>query len=349
MQGSKLTVRESQIAIFVLKGQIADVFEPGYYTIDSKILPILSNLLGIFYGFKNPFSCEVYFINTKQFTNQKWGTSNPITMRDKDFGTIRIKSHGTYAFKVNEPSVLLKELFGTNSSFSTADINEYLKSILISGFSDSVAESGISALDLAANLMEFNKVVREQINHLFEGIGLSATNFIIETISFPEQVEKAIDTRSSMGVMGDKMGTYMQYEAAQAMRDAAKNEGGSASTFMGAGMGLGAGAGMGAIFTDAMKNAKDAAPQQEKVAQPSAEKKLCPTCNCECSAKAKFCRECGYKFEAQKTCPTCGIVVKANAKFCPECGAKIGERKCKTCGAVVPKGKFCPECGAIID
>ena len=284
MTGSKLTVNEGQVAIFVHKGQIADIFQPGYYKLETKILPVLSQLMGIAYGFKNPFTCDIYFVNTKQFTNQKWGTSNPITMRDKDFGTIRIKAHGTYAFKVKDAAVLLKELFGTNSSFTTQDINQYLKSMLVAGFADTVAESGISALDLAANLMEFNGKVKEQIQNLFENIGLTATNFIIESINFPEQVEKAIDTRSSLGVMGDKMGTYVQYEAAQAMRDAAKNEGGGTGTFMGAGIGVGAGVGVGTIFSDALKNAKDTPKEEEK----KESKKVCPECKAEVSSKAKF-------------------------------------------------------------
>lgn len=339
MKGSKLTVREGQVAIFVHKGQIADIFTPGYYSLDTGILPILSNLLGIAYGFKNPFTCDVYFVSTKQFTNQKWGTSNPITMRDKDFGTIRIKAHGTYAFKVKDATVLLKELFGSNSSFTTEDINQYLRSILVAGFSDSVAESGIGALDLAANLLEFNKTVKEQIQTIFENIGLTATNFIIESINFPEQVEKAIDTRSSLGVMGDKMGTYVQYEAAQAMRDAAKNEGGGQGAFMGAGVGVGAGMGVGQMFSDALKNAKD-----EPVEKKTENKKVCPQCKAEVTAKAKFCRECGYKFAQEKVCPTCGNKVKSTAKFCSECGTKLGVKTCPNCGKEV-KGKFCGECG----
>ncbi len=346
MTGSKLTVNEGQVAIFVHKGQIADVFTPGYYKLETKILPVLSQLMGIAYGFKNPFSCEVYFVNTKQFTNQKWGTTNPVTMKDKDFGAIRIKAHGTYAFKVNDATVLLKELFGTNSSFTTQDINQYLRSMLVSGFSDSVAESGVSALDLAANLVEFNGKVKEQIQESFATIGLLATNFVIESINFPEQVEKAIDTRSSLGVMGDKMGTYVQYEAAQAMRDAAKNENGSAAAFMGAGMGVGAGVGVGGMMGQALAEAKDAPTKTET--EKAEAKKVCPECKAEVSAKAKFCKECGHKFVTEKVCANCGTKIKASSKFCPECGTKVETvKKCPNCGITV-KGKFCPDCGTKI-
>ena len=214
MMGSKLTVRESQVAVFVNKGQIADVFEPGYHKLTTSNLPFLTKLLSLPYGFNSPFYAEVYFINTKQFTNIKWGTSNPITMRDKEFGTIRIRSYGTYAFKVSDPTVFLKELFGTNSTFKTEDITSYLKSMLIASISDTIAESKVSALDLACNLLEFNKVAQGMVNAEFNKLGLALTNLVIENISFPEAVEKAIDTRSSMGVMADKMDTFVKYQAA---------------------------------------------------------------------------------------------------------------------------------------
>lgn len=314
MWGSKLTVREGQVGIFVNKGKLADVFQPGIHTLSTSNLPILTQLLSLPYGFKSPFYAEVYFVNTKQFTNQKWGTSNPITMRDKDFGTIRLRGYGKFAYKVSDPVVFLKELFGTNSTFTTEDISNYLKSMLIAGISDTIAESKISALDLASNLLEFNKVVEEKISHKFTELGLELTNVVIENISFPEEVEKAIDTRSSMGVLGDKMDTYVKFQSANAMRDAAKNGGNNMAS---AGIGLGSGMAMAEMMRESLKESAD---EKKKT---KGEKKYCPDCGAAMRASAKFCPECGRKMSDKKTCPECGAEVKEGAKFCSECGHKF--------------------------
>ena len=314
--GSKLTVRESQAAIFLNKGEIADIFEPGMYSLKTSTLPILSDLLGWPYGFKSPFMADVFFVNTKQFTNQKWGTTNPITMRDKDFGTIRIRAYGTYAFKVVNPGTFLKELFGTNSSFTTEDISNYLRSMLVAGISDTIAESKIGALDLASNLMEFNKMAINNIQSSFEKLGLSVTNCVIENISFPEAVEKAIDTRSSLGVLGDHMDTYVKYQSAEAIRDAAKNPG-----VAGFGTQMGTGIALGHVLQEGLKAS---APQPTKIVEAKPSKK-CPKCGTECRSNAKFCRECGTKFTAkeERFCPECGTKVAASAKFCGDCGTKL--------------------------
>ena len=308
--GSKLTVRESQSAVFLNKGEIADVFEPGMYTLKSSNLPILSTLLGLPYGFKSPFFADVFFVNTKQFTNQKWGTANPITLRDKDFGTIRIRAYGTYAFKVSDPAIFLKELFGTNSTFTTEDITNYLRSMLISAISDTIAESKISALDLASNLLEFNKVIKEKVAEHFTSLGLTVTNCIIENISFPEAVEKAIDTSSSLGLLEGKMDTYIKMKSADAIKDAASNPG-----VAGLGTQLGTGMALGDMIKDTLQSTKQSANQKE-----------CPKCHAMNRSTAKFCAECGEKLptaKAEKFCAECGAKMSGRAKFCPECGAKV--------------------------
>ena len=217
MRGSSLTVRESQAAVFVNRGQIADVFGPGEYKLETRTLPILTSLGHIFYDGDSKFKAEVYFVNTKQFTNQKWGTANPITMRDADFGVIRIRGYGVFSFRVINPALFLKALFGTNSQFTVDDINQYLKSMLISCITDTIAESKVSALDLASNLQEFNDLCQSNIQHKFEELGLSLTNLTIENISFPENIEKALDERATLGILGDKMGVYAQKKAADAL------------------------------------------------------------------------------------------------------------------------------------
>ena len=316
MYGSKLTVRESQVAIFVNKGQIADVFGPGLYTLSASNLPIITKLLSLPYGFKSPFYAEVYYINTKQFTNQKWGTSNPITMRDKDFGSIRLRGYGTYSFRVKDAELFLREIFGTNASYRTEDINDWLKSMLVSSISDTLAESKISALDLAGNLEEFSNLAKEKLAADFERMGLDLVKLVVENISFPEEVEKAIDQRSSMGVLKDSMDTYIKYQTAKSIPEIAKNQGTG-----GIGATLGTGLAIGEIVRDSVKQA--AAPQEEPKAATTVPKKVCPKCGTEVRKTAKFCPECGHKFETKRYCPECGAEVSATAKFCPECGNKM--------------------------
>lgn len=318
---SKLIVKESQNAIFVHKGQICDIFPAGTYDLNTDIFPILSKLAGWKYGFQTPISVDIYFVNTKQFTGCKWGTSNPILIRDPEFGMVRVKGYGSYAFKVDDAGVLLKELFGTNSSFSRDDITNWLKTMLVSALTDAIGESRVSVLDLAGNTTEFNQIVTANIQNKFKEIGLKLTNLFIENMSVPDEVEKAIDERSKLGVLGDKTDIMMKIAAAEAMKDAAKNQG-TGGAFVGAGMGLGAGAGIGAAFASAFNSANTPAKEPEKE-KPAGGKK-CKECGAEISANAKFCPECGAKVPAKKFCPECGAEVSATAKFCPECGNKIG-------------------------
>ena len=323
-QKSKLIVRESQEAIFVHKGQICDIFPAGTYDLNTEIFPILSKLAGWKYGFQTPIMVDVYFINTKQFTGCKWGTANPIMMRDPEFGMIRVKGYGSYAFKVDDAGVFLKELFGTNSSFITSDITDWLKTMLVSALTDAIGESKISALDLAGNTIEFNEIVTANIQNKFKEIGLKLTNLFIENMSVPQEVEKAIDERSRLGILGDKTDVMMKVAAAEAMKDAAKNPG-MGGTFMGAGVGLGAGAGIGSMFAEAFRPSSNPEPQKAAPAPASdgGAKAKCPKCGHEISARAKFCPECGAKIPAKKFCSNCGAQISATAKFCPECGQKL--------------------------
>ncbi len=316
---SKLVVRESQEAIFVHKGQICDIFPAGTYDLDTDIFPILSKLAGWKYGFQTPITVDVYFVNTKQFTGLKWGTSNPIMMRDPEFGAIRVKGFGSYAFKVFDAGVFLKEIFGTVNSFETKDITDYLKTMLISALTDALGESKISALDLAGNTTEFNTLVKQNIQDKFKEIGLKLTNLFIENMSVPEEVEKAIDERSKLGILGDSTDVMIKIAAAESMKNASKNPG-MAGTFMGAGVGIGAGAGIGAVFADAINGATK---KETTTPATTVKTKNCPNCNAEIKATAKFCSECGHKFATKKFCPNCGAEVKATAKFCSECGEKI--------------------------
>lgn len=318
-QKSKLIVRESQQAIFVHKGKICDIFEPGTYNLNTEIFPILSKLAGWKYGFQTPIICDVYFVNTKQFTGCKWGTANPIVMRDPEFGMVRVKGYGSYAFKVDDGGAFMQELFGTNSTFKTQDITDWLKAMLVSTITDAIGESRISVLDLAGNTLEFNEIIKAGVQKKFKEIGLQLTNLFIENMSVPEEVEKAIDERSKLGILGDKTDVMMKISAAEAMKDAAKNQG-VGGAFVGAGMGIGAGAGMGAVFADAFRGASQPAQNNQVTTQAS---KTCVKCGASVPIKAKFCPECGEKFATKKFCTNCGAEVSEKAKFCPECGEKL--------------------------
>ncbi len=317
---STLTVSESQVAVFVHKGKIADIFEPGFYELKTDILPILSKLAAWKYAFETPITLDVFFVNTKQFTNIKWGTQNPIMMRDPEFGVIRVRGFGAFAFKVDNPVNFLKELFSTNSTFKTSDIQDYAKTMLVSSLADALGESKISALDLAGNTMEFNEIVKAKIQDKFNELGLKLTNLFIENMSVPSEVEKALDERSKLGILGDKTDVMMKVAAAEAMKTAAGNEG-MGGAFMSAGVGMGAGAGMGAIFAEAMKPSSQSQPQPQ--AQASEDVKICGNCGAKAQAQAKFCPQCGEKFAVKKFCSECGAEVSQTSKFCPECGNKL--------------------------
>ncbi|MEP6924387.1 MAG: SPFH domain-containing protein [Pyrinomonadaceae bacterium] len=247
--GAQLIVRESQAAVFVHEGQIADTFGPGRYTIDGGNTPVLSKLGAWYHGFNSPFKSEVYFVNTKQFTDMKWGTANPVMLRDADFGMVRMRAFGTYSLHVANPQTFIKEIAGTNAHFQTEDIEGQLKRAIVSAFSDSLGELKIAALDLAAKYEELGGALKAKINEDFASFGIELTKFYVENISLPPEVEAAIDKRSSMGALGDAQ-RYMQFQAADALRDAAQNEGGGA----GLGAGLGAGFAVGGQMANAFGN-----------------------------------------------------------------------------------------------
>lgn len=314
-KNSTLTVKESQVAIFVHKGEIADIFTPGLYKLDTEILPILTKLASWKYAFQTPITLDVYFINTVQFTDCRWGTKNPFIMRDPEFGSVRVRGFGSYAFRVDPDNAdkFLKELFGTASSFKTSDIQNFLKTVLVSYISDAISESKISVLDIAANTVEFNQLVKIKVQEKFSELGLILTNLFIENISVPEEVEKALDERSKYGILGGSADVMMKVAAAEAMKDAAKNPG---NGVMGAGIGVGAGFGIGSMMAEAFKGAGVSSPSG------SASTFACPSCGKNVPTGAKFCPECGKPVGA-KFCTECGAKISGDAKFCPECGKKL--------------------------
>ncbi|MCP5496473.1 MAG: SPFH domain-containing protein [Leptospiraceae bacterium] len=266
--GAQLIVRESQVAIFVKEGKLSkddmkgDSFQSGRYELTTNNLPILSTLYAWKHGFNSPFKAEVYFVNTKTFTGNKWGTKNPIMLRDPEFGVVRLRAFGTYAFRVSDPLKLVFDMAGTNSHFDIENLEEQLRSLIVSEFTDALGEAKIAALDLAANYKEFGDKIRSFLNEGegFKQYGLEITKFIIENISLPPEVEQAMDKRSQMNVLGN-LDQYTKFQTANAMEQAAKNPGDSGGA-MGAGLGMGVGIGMAQQMSNAFN------PQGQSVAPP---------------------------------------------------------------------------------
>ncbi|TAE00229.1 MAG: SPFH domain-containing protein [Bacteroidetes bacterium] len=234
--GAKLIVRESQQAVFINEGTYADTFQPGTHTLSTQNLPILSTLKGWKYGFDSPFKAEVYFVNMKNFTNLKWGTKNPIMLRDPEFGPIRIRAFGNYSMRISDPTRFLKEIVGTNQQFNTEDIHEQLRDLLITRFTDLIGESKIPVLDMASNYNEFSKFIQEQLFVDFAAYGVDVTKVMVENISLPPNVEEMLDKRTSMGIVGN-LDAFSKFQAANAIEQSAKN-GGGMSDALNAGIGL---------------------------------------------------------------------------------------------------------------
>jgi membrane protease subunit (stomatin/prohibitin family) len=250
-QGAKLTVREGQLAVVVNegqlgKGQLADVFTPGMYDLTSANLPILSTLKGWKYGFNSPFKCEVYFFNTRKFTDLKWGTSGPATMRDPEFGAVRVTAFGIYVIRIIDAKVFLVDLMGTKAEFTTADIEENLRGKVGLRIKEVMPEIGVPVIDLESKVTLVGEKIRERISSDFAAMGLELCEIQVQDIGLPEEVEKAIDQQGAMRVIGN-MQQFGQYQAAQAMRDAAQNPG-AAGTMMGVGVGSMLSQGMGTLF-----------------------------------------------------------------------------------------------------
>ena len=332
---AKLTVREGQTAIFVNEGQLADVYPPGLYSLSTQNMPVLTKLRSWKYGFNSPFKAEVYFVNMRQYLDMKWGTQNPIMMRDQDFGMVRVRAFGIYAIRVVEPATFFREVVGTDGCFTTDEIEGQLRRTLVSAFTSALGRARIPVLDLAGSYDKIGKVTEEAMQPEFNRLGLRLAKFIIENISLPPEVERAIDERSSIGAAGN-LGAYTQYQAAKSLRDAAQSDG---SGMASAGIGLGAGLTMGQVFGQAVATSQ-AQAQQPPVQQPTAAvpaaaaaaaaavpQAACPSCKASIRATAKFCPECGAKVPQapqERFCPQCGNKVSATAKFCGECGNPMG-------------------------
>ena len=292
--GGKLTVRESQFAVFVNEGKVADAFGPGLYTLNTQTLPILTYLKNWDKAFKSPFKSDVYFFSARIQTDQHWGTPNPITIRDKEFGAVRLRGFGIYSYHLSEPKTFYSKISGTRDLYRVADLEGQLRNTIIAKMTDAFASSQIPFLDMAANQSALAERISEQIKPALTEYGLTLGSFVVENLSLPEELQKILDQRIGMTMVGD-MGRYTQYEVAQSIPIAAANEGGGG---VGVGAGLGAGVAMGQAMMDAVKKSTSgsgggAAPAGGAAGPPAADAKFCTECGKSIPGSAKFCPECG--------------------------------------------------------
>ncbi len=265
--GAALTVRESQMAVFVNEGKVADVFGPGSYKLTTQTLPVLTYLKNWDKLFESPFKSDVYFFSTRQQIDQKWGTPQPITVRDKDFGAVRLRAFGNYAFRIAEPKLFHSEISGTQAVYTVADIDGQLRALVLQNISTAIAASGIAFLDLAANQIEFAKALSSQLAPEMAKIGLQLEGMTVQNLSLPEELQKILDQKIGMGMVGKDMGQFMQYQTAQAIPKFA--EGGGGSGVAGDAMGLGAGVALGQVL--AQNLAAGLHPQAPAAAAPAAQ------------------------------------------------------------------------------
>ncbi|MEQ1884382.1 MAG: SPFH domain-containing protein [Bryobacteraceae bacterium] len=316
--GAKLTVRESQMAAFVNEGRLADVFGPGLYTLGTQTLPLLTNLLNWDKLFDSPFKSDVYFFSTRIQTNQRWGTATPITIRDKEFGAVRVRGYGIYSYHVYDPKLLHQKLSGTRDIYRVADIEGQLRNSIVGSMTDAFAESSLPFLDMAANQIELGSKIADGMKPAFADLGLMLDSFVVENLSLPEELQKMLDTRIGMNMLGD-MNRYTQYQVANSMPIAAANEGGT----VGLGAGLGAGLGFGQVMAQQMANAMR---PQEPPPPPAAPAPAAPAPAAPSGAAPAAGDPAGSTAEAGSTkfCINCGQKIPRAAKFCSECGSTQG-------------------------
>ncbi len=319
--GSQLVVRESQQAVFMRDGKALDVFGPGRHTLSTNNIPLLGGLIGAAFGGDSPFTAEVYFINMREFTDMKWGSTQPVTFRDTDLGMVRLRAFGTYSMRVKDPQQLVNQVVGARGSYTTASIEDFLRSVIIQEFTDILADVQTSLLDLAKMTNEMSNATRAALADDFAKYGFELTSFQIQAITPPEEVQAMIDQRSGMGAIGN-MDEYLKFKTAQGIQDAANNPGGAgegASMGMGMGAGIGMAGAMSGAFRDAFGNGNNQNQgqqqnnqqqnnQQQGNQQGQQNQNAAPTGE---PGTTKFCTECGAQ-------------IPASAKFCPQCGTQQG-------------------------
>ena len=324
--GAQLVVRESQTAVFFRDGNALDVFGPGRHTLTTLNLPLLGQLVNLAFGGQTPFQAEVYFVNMRTFTQMRWGTVTPVIFRDKELAMVRLRAHGIYTMRIQDPQLFVNNVVGTEHRYTTEQVQEWLRDFIVARLNDTMGEVIETVLDLPKYYDELGAAVKARLQEDFGRYGMELIDFLIEAIVPPEEVVRMIDQRAAMEAVGDQQ-RFLLYRTAQAIGDmpGAGGEGGGAAA---AGVGIGAGIGMGAAMAQAVTGAM-AAGQQQGGQQPAAQAQqaagaVCPNCGQPVPPGAKFCPHCGARLAPQTMhCPNCGAEVPAGAKFCPNCGQAL--------------------------
>ena len=293
--GGKLTVRDSQLAVFVNEGQIADVFAPGLYTLSTHTLPLLTNLLNWDKAFQSPFKSDVYFFSSRLRMDQKWGTATPITIRDREFGAVRIRAYGIYAYRIDDARKFYRKVSGSRGVYPVSDLEGQLRNTIVGRMTDAFANANVNFIDMASSQVHLAQTMLADLGPVFADLGLSLESFVVESISLPEELQKMLDQRIGMNMIGD-LNRYTQFQVAQSLPIAAANEGGGAA-------GIGAGLGAGMVMAQQMMNAMKPATPQGTPPEPAP-----PAAGAPAAAGAT------------KFCLNCGKPIPKPARFCPECG-----------------------------
>lgn len=289
--GARLTVRDSQIAVFVNEGRIADIFAPGLYRLSTHTLPVLTYLMNWDKEFQSPFKSDVYFFSSRLQIDQKWGTPTPITIRDKEFGAVRMRAYGIYSYRISNAKAFYENVSGTRAIYTIGELDGQLRNTIVGRMTTAFAGSTVDFIDMAANQVRLADLMKTDLTPIFAGLGLTLDSFVVENVSLPEELQKMLDQRISMNMLGD-MGRYTQFQAAQSLPIAAANEGGVA----GLGVGLGAGLTMGQQMMNAMSPASPTVSGNPAAATPAGsagDRKFCTNCGHSIGKTAKFCPDCG--------------------------------------------------------
>ncbi len=337
--GAQLTVRESQAAVLFYKGKACEAFGPGRHTLKTANLPILTKILSIPWRGDSPLRAEVYMVNLKYFPNLKWGTRNPVAFRDKELGLIRLRAHGIFNIQVVQPVLFINSLVGTKGKFDTDEISNYLKLVIVSRFNDYLGETLDSLFNLPGKFDELSKELQTRLTADFSNFGLRLSHLFITSITPPEEVQKAIDDRSRMGVIED-MDRFMKLKAAMAMEKASESQGEA-----GAGLGMGMGMLLPAMFSQKITGQEVNTDPKEQSHQT-----ICPDCSQNIPGNARFCPICGHQQLLLARCENCGKNLTPKAQFCSQCGQKtdkpMGNVACSGCGTEnLVDALFCNQCG----
>ena len=345
--GAQLIVQENQWAVFYRDGKALDAFEAGRHTLTTLNLPLLGGLIGAPFGGKSPFQAQVYFVSKQTYSDLKWGTKEPIPYADPEFKMVLLRAFGRYTLRVVDPRLLVQQLVGTRSVYTTDDIEDFARDIAVARFVDLLGEAKKPLLQLLSYYDELAGALKGRAADDFAKYGLELVDFVIGAITPPEEIQDAIKERAKMEALGD-MGRYMQYKTAVGIEAAARNQGeggGAASLGLGAGIGMM----MPQMMAGAMANAARATTTGAAPAAPAALTVGCPKCQASVAAGARFCGNCGAPMPQASACPKCQATVPPGAKFCSGCGTALGASSCPKCqAAIAPGSKFCGSCGNAI-